>query len=184
MTVRADFTNQASYKGLLGWNAFTESLGSKSRPAIEVELFIKDHSIPVRQPKTQEVVTLTQFDPMTQRDVSSKGIFYGGPELLQATISGFLKTPKDGSLLFAPVDKSGAALSGMSDMTYGDIITMYIEGSINQTVGGAWQRKDPDYFISPYGNTYVSPVISTWEPSFVNTNSKLQAFSMTLTLEK
>lgn len=183
MAVKADFTQQSSYKGLLGWNAYTEALNSTARPAVEIELWLKEYSIPIRQPKIQEVATATQFDPIGQRDISTAGIIYGGPDVLQVTMTGFLKTPKDSGLLFAPVDKSGAALSGMSDMTYGDIITMYIEGSLNKTVGGAWMRKDPDYFISPYGNTYTDPVIMSWEPSFVNTNSKLQSFSTTLMLE-
>lgn len=184
MTIRPDFTQQASYKGLVGWNSYTEPLNSTARPAIEIELFVKDHSIPVRQLKTQEVVTATRFEPVEERDVSTAGIFYGSPELLQVTLSGVLKTPKNSSLRFAPKDKSGTLLSGMTNLTYGDIITMFLQGALNRTIGGAFQRKDPDYFISPYGNTYTSPIISVWEPGYVNTSSKMQSFSMTLLLEK
>lgn len=184
MALRSDFTQQVSYKGLLGWNAYTEALGSVARPAIEVELFIKEHGIPVRQLKTQELVTNVQFDPVEQRDMSTAGMFYGAPELLQVNLTGFIKTPKNSSSRFVPKDKSGTLLSGMTNLTYADIITMFLEGSINRTTGGAWQKKQPDYFISPYGNTYTKPAVMTWEPGYVSTNSKLQSFSMTLILEK
>lgn len=184
MTIRPDFTQQSSFKGYIGWNAFTEALNNVSRPAVQVELRIKEHGIPVRQPKIQEIVTASRFDPVEQRDISTAGMFYGAPDLLQVTISGVILTPKDSSDRYSPKDANGVALANMTNMTYADIIQMYIEGSINRTIGGAWQRKDPDYFISPYGNTYSRPVIMTWEPGFVNTSSKLQSFSMTLALEK
>lgn len=180
---RSDYTQSASYKGYLGWNAYTEPLNSLSRPAVQIELFIKQMTLPIRNPKVQEMNTNTQFDPVSGKDVSTKGIFYGGPDILQVQLQGFVKTPKNASLQYTPKDASGTLLSGMTGVSYTDLISMYIEGALNQTTGGAWQRDDPDYFISPYGNTYNKPIIAVWEPSYANTNAKQQAFNMTLFLE-
>lgn len=184
MAVSSDFTQSSSYKGYIGWNAYTEALNSKARPAVQIELWLKSHTIPTRVPKVQEVITNTQFEPTEQRDVSTGGIFYGGPELLTVQLQGYVKTPKNASLQYTPKDASGTLITLMAGASYLDVISMYIEGALNRTIGGAWQRKDPDYFISPYGNTYINPVISVWEPQYSTTTAKQQPFSMTLILER
>lgn len=187
MSIRLDQTQQtSSYKGLIGWDAYTEALNTTTRPAVEIELFLKSHSIPQRNIKTQEIVTTRRFEPNSQRDISTSILTFGAPDLLQVELSGWLITPTttdgSGNRYYAPKDLNGTALA-MSNMTYADIINMYIEGAINKTIGGAWLRKDPDYFVSPYGNRYIRPIISSFD-SQQDPLPKRQTFNMTLLLEK
>lgn len=182
MTTNHNFLTQiASYKGFLGWNAFVDGSGV-TRPATEVELFIKEHPIPVRRPKVTEVYAKNSIDPMTQYDTGFKAIFYGQPDLLQIQLSGWIITPITSSA-WVPADLSGTPLSYAGNISYAEVINNYITGEYNQTSAGAFQRKDPDYYTSPHGQVWTNPIIASWEPEYT-VNRRKQAFTLTLWLEK
>lgn len=176
----------ADYRGVLHWNSFsTYSNGvSLTRPALDLPLFIKDHPIPVRKPKVTEVVTVPTIDPFSGKDTHASYLFFGSPDILQVVLSGWIITPKaDSTSWGATVDGSQSGTSlGLIEKSYGDIVAMYIEGEMNQTIGGAWQRKDPDYYITPHGQRYNNPKIATWDIQYT-TNMRKQLFNMTLYLE-
>ncbi len=171
------------FRGVLGWNAFTQPLGTTARPAVEVELFIKEHSIPTRKKKVQDINTISLTEPNSEKEMGTQAIFEGGVEPLQVTLSGWTKTPIVGGY-YEPRSLAGTALTGFQAITYTELIGYYIEGRMNQTVGGAYQRRDPDYFISPYGQKYNNPVISIWEPEALVGYPKKHNFTATLLLER
>lgn len=168
-----DIASQVNrYKGILGWS---------SPYALEIEMFIKEHPIPVRKPKTTEISAVSQYEPTSLMNMDTPTMFYGSPDALQLQLSGWLITPKSGNQ-WAPTDRSGSVLN-VGNLSYADIISGLITGRLNQSGGGGFVRKDPDYYISPYGHRYNSPIIAAWEPQY-SVNMRKQPFSMTLFLEK
>lgn len=184
MTYYVDIDEQTTdYRGVFGWNAFTQPLGNTSRPAIEIELFIKEHSVPVRKKKLTEINSVSLTDPVSQSEVGTQAIFEGSPEILTVTLSGWVSTPIAGGV-FTPKDKDGNIWTAAAGLTYAEIVSAMLEGQLDQTIGKAYRRKDPDYFISPYGHKYTKPIISVWEAEGVASYAKKQAFNATLLLEK
>lgn len=193
---RSDIVQQlASYKGILRWNGYVDGQGV-TRPAIDVELYIKEHPIPIRKPKVTEIVTANTIDPYSGREAHSEYLFYGAPDVLQIALSGWIITPTavsntrtSGNAYWATTGWAPKAADG-SDITstvgnipYGELVSAFLEGRMNPSINGGSQRKDPDSYISPYGNEYAKPVISLWECTFT-TNMRKQQFNATLLLEK
>lgn len=175
--MRLDIAQQlADYRGVLGWNAV-----SGKWPAIEIPLFIQEHPIAIRKPKILELATYGTADPISGKDQKVHYIFRGAPDLLTLTISGWIITPKV-SNAFSPKDKLGADLN-IGNISYGEIILAFIEGHMDISAAGSFNRKDPDYYITPYGQQYNGPVIQTFEMQYTPTMKK-QSFNMTLLLEK
>lgn len=183
-----------NYGGVLHWNAFTDNYTSTAYPAIDVELWIKEHSIPARKKNTNEINTPSYYDSHADLDTGVNAIFEGAPELLAITLSGMLKTPisnnKPTSPYYYPSRvgvylpmSGGSAITPLVSIHYGEIVMLLISGEINRTAGGAFQRKDPNYFIDGYGNKYTNPVIQSWEASTVGGSPKHQSFSATILLE-
>lgn len=165
----------SDYRGVLHWNGFTDGKGSV-RSAIDIPMYIREHPIPLRKPKLTEVSTIPMKDVAGETDTSTQALFWGTPDLLQIQISGFLITPT--------VNKQWSITEFAGEnVSYAEIISAYIEGRLNLSSGGMWQRRDPDYYISPGGQRYNNPIISIWEPSYTP-NRRKQQFSMTLLLEK
>lgn len=175
--MRYDIAQQLTdYRGVLGWNA----VGGKW-PAIEIPLYIKDHPLPLRRPKVTEINTAPLNDPVSGYELSTQTIFFGSPDLLQISITGWMITPKSNNQ-FSPKDISGAALS-VGNISYPELVMAFIEGRMNISATGAFNRKDPDYYVTPYGHRYNSPIISAFDASYSPTMKK-QTFNMTLLLEK
>lgn len=147
----------SNYKGILGWTS-----------TIEIELFIKNHPIPVRRPKTTELSLVQQIDDNSNLDTAFKGIFFGSPDPLELQLDGWLITPIS----------SHQFNTTYGNKSYAEVISGFLSGELN-----SGQRRDPDYYISPYGQKFGSPIISNWEPRYTATMIK-QEFSMTLILEK
>lgn len=158
----------ANYKGILGWDAISGGPG-----ATEVELYIKDHPIPVRRTKPTEVANVSQIDPRSNLETAFAGIFFSTPDILQVAISGWLITPTS----------SNQWSTSFGNISYGEVVANYISGEYSTTTSGALQRKDPDYYITPYGHRYNKPVIALWDCQYTVFIGK-QTFSATLYLEK
>lgn len=184
--MRQDITAQlASYKGILGWEQFTEPYSGTVRKKLEVELYIKNMPLPQRKPKFQEINTVDQIDHRSGKDITTRVIFAGATDILQTQVDGFLLTPwtqTQTDRYWTPLAYDGSNL-GFDRYNYGEIVTMYIEGDMNRNAGGAPQRKDPDYFITPHGQQYSSPVISQWDTQ-MTVNPRKQQFTMTIYLER
>lgn len=172
----------ADYRGVLGWNSFTNAFGTLI-PAIEVALYCKEHSIPSRKPKFTELYSAPMLigDGTKLWNNQLRVIFEGSPDPLAVDISGWIITPTSNNK-WAPVSKTGATLN-LGNVSYADIVTMFITGQMTPTVSGYVERKDPDYYISPYGQQYVDPVIISWEPSYAPVQKK-QPFTLSMYLEK
>lgn len=192
-----DFTQDYGPRaGYLGWDSFVQASDGATRPAVEIELFIKEHSLPVRKKKFSEIYTIDRQDPGSDIGLGNAVIFEGGPDALTVTISGFCKTPIDsdyvtapstwhyGSYHFKPKTRAGDDLAWADGLTYVEVISHYLEGRANLSAGLNMQRRDPDYFISPYGHKYNKPIVSVWEPSAVSGYVKKHNFSATLILER
>lgn len=184
-----DYTQVGSRLGYLGWYAYSQALNGTFRPAVEIELFIKDHSIPSRKPKYSELYTVSRFDPSSDVNINVSAITEGAPDLLSVTLSGFTKTElsvsqETGSLRYRPLDANGDPLVSCVGLTYVEVISDYLSGVMNISRGGGMQRKDPDYFISPYGHRYGKPIVQIWEPEAVASFAKKHNFSCTLLLER
>lgn len=179
----SDITQQLTdYRGVLGWNSWTDPTGA-SRKAVEVELFCKEHSIPIRKPKFTEVNTLPMLTGLAQQhNTGVQAIFWGAPDILQASVSGWIITPYN-SLTpeWLPKALDGTSL-GCGNLTYGEYVLSLISGFGNTTPAGAPVRKDPNYYVDPYGHKYDNPIIAAFE-SQLTTNPRKQTFSMTLYLE-
>jgi hypothetical protein len=170
----------ASYRGFIGWNGFTDGAGNV-RPPVRIELFIKDHPLPMRKPKFTEVMSISQIDPRSNLDTAFKGIFFGAPDILQVAFSGWIISPVSNNQ-WALKDANGTTLN-YGNISYTEVISRYLAGEYNLTVSGAARRKDPDYYITPYGQQYDKPVIAIWDPQYSSVRQK-QPFTMTLYLEK
>lgn len=187
----------ASYRGFIGWNAFTDGEGTV-HPAVRVEVYLKDFQIPSRRMKTTESRTISQIEPISKADMSFAGVFFGLGDVLQTQCSGYIITPTKVIYSTTPVagqpkppvlgyqwdtrDVSGNVLN-YGNVSYVEIISSYIAGTMNPTLGGAPQRRDPDYFITPHGHVYDKPIIAAWDPGYT-VNQRKQSFSMTLYLER
>lgn len=176
-------TQTANYGGVLHWDAFTDAYTSTSYPAIDIELFIKEHSIPSRKKNVSEVNTIRMRDPHADLSRGSNGLFEGSPDLLTLTLTGQLKTSVS-SGHYAPKSAAGSAIASLAGYHNGEIVMLLISGELNRSVGGAWIRKDPDYIIDGYGHKYTNPVIQTWESSPVAGVPKAQSFTGTFLLEQ
>lgn len=164
-----------SYKGILGWKA-----EAGKWPDIEIPLFIKNHPIPVRKPKITEINTVSVVDPMCFKEIGTAVFFAGTPDRLQLNLDGWLITPRFNKE-FVPVDTNGAPLS-FGNVTYGEIISAFIQGQMEQTPNEVLKRRDPDYYISPYGHEFLNPIIGNWSTQYSPVPIK-QPFSLTLYLE-
>lgn len=147
----------SNYKGVLGWTG-----------DIEIDLYIKNHPIAIRRPKTTEMFLVQQVDTTSGQDTAFKGIFYGTPDPLELQLDGWLITPIS----------AGQFDTIYGNYSYAETIGMFLSGELNSGV-----RRDPDYYISPYGHKYNNPVITIWDPKYTPTMRK-QEFSMGLLLEK
>lgn len=178
-----DYTYINRFRGILGWNAFIDGAGNHV-PHVEIELFISSYPMPVRKVKATEYSTISQIDPVSQKEIGSAAIFYGPPDVLQMELSGWIITLQDSSRrwkIFAS-DGTTSLTSTFGNIPYSEIINSYLSGVVNLTAGGATQRKDPDYYISPQGYMYNTPLISNYQPTF-QPGAKKQMFEMTLFLE-
>lgn len=175
MSFRSDILAQVTdkYGGAIGWNSFTEPYTSAVRPAFEVSLFIKDSTIPARRTKVTEIYTVPSLDHRSEMDTTTALLFTGAPEMLQVTISGFILTPVVNRVWQTPY---GA-------YTYGEVVSMYLNGELNRTIGAAPQRVDPDYYVAPNGEKYTKPIIANWDTA-QTLNMKKQTFSATIYLER
>lgn len=181
MSIREDISQYLQdYRGVLGWNSYTEVYTNTTIPHIEIPLYVKEASVPIRKPKTTELSTVQTTDPGTRADTTTNVIFFGAPDVLQTTLSGWTITPVSNTQ-WAPVDVNGNPLN-WGQLSYNDIIGYFIEGRFNRNVRGAWQRKDPDYYTTPRGHQYINPIIAAWQPQAQPVQRK-QAFDMTLFLE-
>lgn len=182
MSIREDIAAYLSdYRGILGWTGYTEVFSSAVIPTIEIPLYVKESPIPTRRQKLTEISTLQTMDPGTQMETTTQIIFFGAPDILQVEISGWTITPTSNSV-WAPVDASGSAL-GWGSISYNDIITYFIKGRLNRNAVGTWQRRDPDYYISPRGQRYNNVTVATYQPTAAPVQKK-QPFDMTLFLEQ
>lgn len=180
--MRSDIVAQlADYRGVFGWEAFVDSFSGQTRPKIEVSLYIKETTIPMRKRKMTEINTVEQMDHRSQKSTTTALIFQGAPDILQVQISGWIITPYLNGV-WTPTDINGTPLP-YGNVNYGEIIAAYIEGTLNETPGGALLRRDPDYYISPYGQKYDKPIIATWECQYT-VNPKKQTFTAVLYLER
>lgn len=173
--------NIGRYGGVLGWDSFTEPFTSTARPGIEIPLFLKEYAVPFRKPKLTEISTIQRVDPLGGHDISTNVLIFGMPDVLQTTMSGWIITPISNKV-WQPYDITGTPL-GWGQLNFADIITYFIEGRLNRNRGGAWIRKDPDYFISPGANKYNNPIIADFQPTATTVQVK-QPFTMTLYLEQ
>lgn len=171
MAISSIAAQLTDYRGILHWNGYTDGAGNV-RPALDVELFIKNHPIPARKPKITEAYSLSQIDSASQKETGFSGLFWGAPEPLQVALEGWLISPVSGNTW----------ATEYGNIPYSDIVSNYLMGDYNLTSGGARQRKDPDYYITPYGHRYDKPVIAIWDPQYT-VNRRKQSFTMTLYLE-
>lgn len=185
MAVTQDIVAQlTSYRGLLGWAGFTNGRGDVI-PAIEVELFIKEHPIPIRKPKITEVNTLLQKDPGSGLASNTQAIFLGAPDPLTLNLSGWIITPRTavggGQYKYDPKALSGTSLN-WGNISNAEVITAFLGGRVDVSAAGLGIRRDPDYYVSPQGSKYSYPTVMTWNPSYTVSQKKV-AFTMTLGLE-
>lgn len=174
------------YGGLLVWEEYTEVYSGGWRPQMQIPLYIKDFPIPFRNRKNQEVYTRPSQEHITGTETTTKMLFEGAPDILQVQFTGFILTPWDGSTWQLYID-GRATLGGLtpiySGFTYGEAVEMYVNGQMNRQVTGRPKRRDPDYFVAPYGQKYINPVIASWDTAFT-VNPRKQTFSCALYLER
>lgn len=181
MAIREDINQYlADYRGILGWNSFTEPYTNVTRPPIAIPLYLKEASMPIRKPKVTEIDTIQTMDPGTQQQTTTSVLFFGAPDVLTTQLSGWIITPVSNHQ-WAPVDANGNPLN-YGQLSYTDIIGYYIQGRFNRNRSGAWQRQDPDYYITPRGQKYTNPIIQIYQPQAAPVMKK-QSFDMTLYLE-
>lgn len=158
----------ADYRGIFGWDS----------PATEIELYIKDHPIPIRRMRPTEIYSSSQIDPRSQLETAFGGVFFGSSDLLQIAISGFVLTPT--------YPKSHASYpqfnTPFGNISYAEVISNFLAGEYSTTSAGALQRYDPDYYITPYGHRYTKPIVAIWECQHTVYQAK-QTFNATLYLE-
>ncbi len=186
MSIRSDiYQTLASYKGILGWAGYTDG-GGTVVPTIEIELFCKEVSKPIRKQKMTEISTIQTTVPVSATagyDGSSKTIFWGAPDLLQTSLSGWTITPVVASH-YDPRAADGTSLySTFGNVTHSEIVSALIEGRLDLDSTGRPRSRHPNYYISPYGHQYIDPIISVWEPGHTPSPKK-QTFSCTLYLEQ
>lgn len=161
--MKSDIIQQlADYRGVLGWTN-----------TIEIPLYLKEHTIPQRKPKPTEINSVSSVDHKTGLDTTTQMLFFGAPDVLQTSISGFILTPWAGNSWSTP----------WGNINYAEVVSYMLEGILNRTPTGRPKRRDPDYYITPYGKKYEKPIIAVWEPAMTN-NPKKQTFSATLYLER
>ena len=190
MASTVDWVTQLSdYRGLLTFPGF-----ATPAQTVTIPLFIKQHPIPVRQPKPVEVTTIpVQLPSATPLWASSSEVvFYGNPDALTLQLQGWVITPTtqitiggvtarhwnptyDGSFLGTPL--------GLTDWSYGDVICGYMEGRLNALSTSLWQQTDPVSYTDPYGRQYSNPIITAFEYDYVAPQKK-QPFTMTLWFDK
>lgn len=172
----------ADYRGVLKWNGYTDGIG-RTFPAIDIPLYVKSHQIPVRKPKITELMSgpLATVTGSYILDAGINVIFEGAPDSLTMDVSGFIITPTSNGQ-WAPVDASGNPLN-IGNVSYVDLVTMFLNGDMFQNVSNYIERKDPDFYVTPYGQEYINPIISNWVPTY-QPQMKRQQFDMTLILEK
>lgn len=183
--MRQDIYQQlASYRGYLEWDTFSTAYDNGAlvgRPKVVIELYIKETGVPIRKPKVTEINTIPVKDPLSGFDTRAQALFWGAPDILQVSLSGWIITPLSGNS-WATVDSAGSAL-GLGNICYPELIDAYIEGRMNKTINEGTQRRDPDRYITPHGSVYNNPIIAAWDWNFT-LNRRKQTFSMTLWLEK
>lgn len=170
-----------SYTGQLGYSA------TASTTSIIIPLYLKEKTVPIRKPVSQQINTISGFDA-ADMETQVQATFFGAPEPLQTTISGWLITPTGTSGAYrywkptSTGDSSGSNL-GFDSMSYADIIMAYTEGrAMANDIYDPWRRIDPTHYIDPYGNMYLFPKILNFEAAYTPV-AKKQTFSMTLWLE-
>lgn len=184
MSISFNPTEQTGdYRGVFGWDAFTQPMLDIIRPAFEVELFLKEHSLPQKKIKVTELSTVSLIDPFSHKETSTRTMFEGAPDPLSVTLSGSIHSKIVGGV-FTPYDKDGSVWSDFEGYTNAEIVSLYLEGYMNLTAGEAPQRKDPDYYITPNGHKYLNPVITVWEVQAVAGYPSKHNFSATVLLEK
>lgn len=177
-----DQTYVTQFRGFLGWNGFTNGQGN-TIPPIAVELYINNLALPIRKPKITEHASVSQIDPISGMQIGNAALFYGSPDVLQMELSGWIITLQDTSRNWLIHDANGSSISStFGNIPYSEVINAFLSGRVNVTAGGAPQRKDPDYYISPQGYKYLSPLLANYVPTF-GVGAKKQFFQMTLYLE-
>lgn len=172
----------SDYRGVLGWNGFFDGLGT-GQNAVEVDLYIKEHPIPQRRLKYSEINTMQHIDPYSKLDTAVHAVFEQAPDPLSVQIQGWMITPwSSSSNSWATKDTSGNVLFS-GTLCYPEIIQLYLDGGMNLNSAGVWQRKDPDYYITPYGQRYANPIIGSYDFS-ATPNPKKHQFSMLIYLER
>lgn len=145
----------------------------------------------MRQPKLVEVNTIPNVDPQGW-DTSQNIIFVGTNDPLVISLTGWTVTPliaaRGNNQVTDPTNNGFATWDptlpgvslGLQNYLYGDIISAYIEGRMNNTApGAAWVRTDPISYVDPYGRQYDYPVIMQWQPINSRPYQK-QSFSLQL----
>lgn len=160
--------------------------GDYTVPACVIPLYIKSYAVPSRKPKFSEVATSRMIDAGSF-SISAQYVFESQPEPLQTALSGFFITPTalhNGKRLWNPtIDGSSTGTSlGLLGMSYAEIIMAYTEGRATVNSAGYGTRINPSYFVDPYGTTYNTVRIVSFESTFTPTY-KRQTFTMTLALE-
>lgn len=179
--MRSDIYAQlADYRGVLAFPQVTEPYSGTVYKSFEVELYFKDFPIPIRKPKVTEISTVSSIDPRSNFDFSTNLIFFGAPDILQVTGSGFIITPTSNKQ-FVPKATDGTTLP-VGNVSCGELVSAYLQGELNRSIRGGFQRVDPSYFISPYGQQYSNPIIFSWELSATVTQRKHQ-FTIGMYLE-
>lgn len=183
-----DYELVPDYRGVFGWNEysarnFADPDNEKIQPAFEVELFLKEHSIPIRKKKITEVTTIGSI---TGEGIEggTQMVLEGAPELLTVSLAGWTRTPINAQGHYAPTDLEGNEVADLAGYSYSEIVSLYIEGHMNLTPFRALQRKDPDYFITPYGQKYLNPTISVWESAPQAGQPKKHNLTATVLLER
>ena len=170
----------------LNWTSQSNSEASlvyastDQHPAITIPLYVQDYNLPVRGQKFQDVSTVDSV--MSGYQAGARAGFFGNQEPLQTSLSGFIITPTSNTGFTPTTDgtKTGTSL-GLTSVCYPEIILAYMEGRMQRTAQGAFQRRDPAQFIDPYGNVFTSPYVISFEAQFTVT-PKRQTFTMELWL--
>jgi hypothetical protein len=107
----------------------------------------------------------------------NSAVLQGASELPKIQIEGYMDTP---TVAHSSPLQSAITLDG-SPVSYGDLISVALEGRAGTTEGPAVH---PDYFLDPFGRQFDSPRIIAFTAQYIQGVPYRQNFTMTLQLTK
>lgn len=146
---------------------------------VVIPLRVKNYTLPIEKTSTTTIDTGGILNTDNGQMIGGKALAFAQKDLPRLVVEGDIDTP-----LISDESPLPSVLVAVNDdtfnITYGELINLYISGDLSVSITNLSERVHPLWFRDPYGRVYNSPRIIDYTGGFVEQVPGRTTFNLTL----